>query len=311
MHISLGGHKIGPGQPAFLIAEIGCNHNGNVDLAFKLVEAAAAAKADCVKVQVFTPSLLVAEGQPQRKMLEGLTLTKGEFAQVKALTLSKGMVFLASVFDNRSVDFLHRLGVEGWKLGSGELTNLPFLQRIAEYNQPMIISCGMGTLGETEAAVDAIEAAGNRKIALLHCVSSYPCPVDEINLKAMLTLRSAFLGYPVGFSDHSTVLEVSIAAVAMGASIIERHLTLDKDLPGPDHRASLEPAEFAKMVTAIRNVETAMGTGRKTPSPSEQITKSIARKSLFARRDIRAGEMLKPEMVLAQRPGTGISPDML
>ncbi|MEK7152665.1 MAG: N-acetylneuraminate synthase family protein, partial [Patescibacteria group bacterium] len=306
----IAGRKIGPGFPSFLIAEIGCNHNGDINLAYKLVEAAALAGADCVKVQVFTPSLLVTEGQPQRAMLEGLTLTNEEFAQIKALTLSKGMVFLASVFDDRSVAFLNRLGVEGWKLGSGELTNLPFLQKIAKYNQPMIVSCGMGTLGEVEAAINVIEAAGNSKIVLLHCVSSYPCMIDEINLRAMLTLAAAFQ-YPVGFSDHSVVLEASVAAVALGASVIERHLTLDKDLPGPDHAASLTPEEFKQMVQMIRNTEVAMGTGRKTPQQGELATRSIARKSLVARQVIHAGQIITREMVDIKRPGTGLSPDAL
>lgn len=306
--ITINGRKIGEGEPCYIVAEAGVNHNGDLSLARKLVHLAARCGADCVKFQTFSVEHLVAPGHPQRELLTPLALPASAFAELKALALKEGLAFLSTPFDEPSVALLRRLGVPAWKIASGELTNLPLLERIASFGQPMLVSTGMSSLAEVEQAVEVIERADNHQIVLLHCTSAYPTPVEEVNLKAMLTLRQAF-GYPVGLSDHSMVEETGVAAVALGAVVIEKHLTLDRTLPGPDHETSLEPSQFDDMVQAIRNVERALGDGRKRPSASELPTREVARKSLFAARDIPAGQLLTRENTVFQRPGTGLGPE--
>lgn len=310
MIITINGRKVGDGEPCYIVAEIGCNHNGDIKLARKLVMEAAKAGANAVKFQAFNASKLVADGYPQQDMLAPLEFGREEFMVLNGLAKEQGMAFFASAFDDDSVALLWRLKVPIWKIPSGEITNLPMIEQIAKKGQPIIMSTGMSTLGEVEHAVNVIEKADNHQLILLHCVSSYPAPLVDTNLRAMVTLRHAF-GYPVGLSDHSIVRETAIAAVAMGASVIEKHITLSRTMEGPDHAASLEPYEFLTMVMAIRSVEEAMGTGRKGPMPSEVGTKDIARKSLVAARDIHKGEVIMPEMVNAQRPGIGIGVEEL
>lgn len=308
--ITINGRKIGPGEPCYIVAEVGVNHQGDIRLARKLIDAAALAGANAVKFQTFSVEHLVAAGHPQRELLAPLALTAADFMQLKAAAQGRGLAFLSTPFDPPSVALLWRLKVPAWKIASGELTNLPMLEEIAVKGQPMLVSTGMATLAEVERAVEVIEAAANRQIVLLSCTSSYPTPVDEVNLRAMVTLHKAF-GYPVGLSDHSLFIEVAVAAVALGACVVEKHLTLDHNLPGPDHQASLEPPQFTSMVQAIRNVEAALGDGRKRPMPSELPTREVARKSLVAARDIRQGEVITQEMVLMQRPGTGLPPEVV
>lgn len=318
---SVGERRIGSGAPVFIVAEAGVNHNGDPALARRLVDAAAECGADAVKFQTFSVDALVTRGAPkagyqveatgagesQRDMLARLELSLEVLAELKDRAAKHGLVFFSAPFDEESADVLDALGVALFKVPSGELTNLPLLRHVAAKARPVIISTGMSSLEEVERAVAVIRAAGDPPLAVLHCLSAYPAPAAEINLRAMDTL-AASLGCPVGFSDHTLGLEIAVAAVARGAAIIEKHLTTDTTLPGPDHRASLEPAQFAAMVRAIRAVESALGDGVKRPMPSESDTRRVARKSLVAARALRAGERLAADDILIKRPGTGISP---
>src|SRR5712692_10189895 len=243
----------------------------------------------------------------RRDMLARLELSLETLTALKAQASARGLVFFSAPFDEESVDVLAALGVALFKVPSGEVTNLPLLRHLAGKGRPIILSTGMSSLEEVEAAAAAIREAGDPPLAVLHCLSAYPAPVAEVNLRAMDAL-AARLGCPVGFSDHTLGIEIAVAAAARGAAIIEKHLTLDKTLPGPDHRASLDPVEFAAMVRAIRAVESALGDGTKRPMPSELDTRRVARKSLVAARPLRAGARLGAEDVLIKRPGTGISP---
>lgn len=310
-------------QKTLIIAEAGVNHNGDLDLAFALVDAAAAAGADAVKFQTFDAKSLVSvtapkagyqkvttgEAESQQAMLERLQLDDAAHRALLARCREKGITFLSSPFDIPSTDYLLGLDVPLLKIPSGEITNLPYLRHLGKSGKPLILSTGMSTLGEVEEALAVLEAAGTPRssITVLHCNTEYPTPYGDVNLRAMATLAQAF-GVTVGYSDHTPGIEVSIAAVALGAAVIEKHFTLDRNLPGPDHKASLEPAELAAMVTAIRNVEAALGSPVKAPSPSELPNRPIARKSLVATRAIRQGEPFTPDNVVAKRPGTGISP---
>lgn len=306
-----------------IIAEAGVNHNGDLDLAMRLVEVAAKAGADLVKFQTFsaarlaTPSAPKAdyqtrtteEAQSQFAMLRQLELTAEMHEALIAHCQSQGIGFFSTGFDIPSLDALASLGAERFKIASGEITNLPYLRHVGAYGKPVILSTGMATLGEIEAALDALETAGTprARTTVLHCNTDYPTPMPDVNLRAMCSIREAFK-VAVGYSDHTPGIEVPIAAVALGATVIEKHLTLDRNLPGPDHKASLEPDEFTAMVRAIRNIEQALGDGIKRPSPSEAKNKPIARKSLVAAKPIRAGEPFTPETVTAKRPGAGLSP---
>lgn len=312
---------VGPGHPCFIIAEAGVNHNGDMGLAKSLVEAAARAGADAVKFQTFRAEKMVSAEAPkatyqiettdaaesQLDMLRSLELSPEMHHELKSVCQDQGVLFLSSAFDHESVDLLADLEVPALKVPSGEITNLPLLAYMAQKGKPLIVSTGMADLAEVAEAVQAIEDTGSRELTLLHCVSNYPADAADVNLNAMDTMYRAF-GVPVGYSDHTQGIHIPLAAVALGACVIEKHLTLDRSLPGPDHRASLEPGEFGEMVSGIRAVESAMGSGRKQPAPSEANTADVARKSLTAAADIPAGTVLSSNLITAMRPGTGLPP---
>ena len=304
-----------------IIAEAGVNHNGNLDLAYQLIDVAKDAGADAVKFQTFKAENVVSKladkaeyqkratgsDKSQLEMIKKLELSFGDFVKLKKYCDKKGIMFLSTPFDHQSIDFLYDL-VDIYKIPSGEITNYPYLKHIAAKNKSIIMSTGMANLGEIEEAINTIREVNSKaKISLLHCTANYPTPYEEVNLKAMQTLAIAFK-LPVGYSDHTLGIEVPVAAVAMGANIIEKHFTLDKNLPGPDHKASLEPDELKEMVNAIRNIEKALGDGIKKPNISEIETMKVARRSLIATRDIRAEEIIKESDITIKRPGTGIPP---
>ncbi len=321
--IEIAGRKIGPSYPCFIIAEAGVNHNGDINLAHQLIDAAIQSGADAVKFQTFKAERLVTAdapkanyqllatniGESQFEMLRRLELDANAHRALIAHCRDKHILFLSTPFDEASADLLEQLEVPAFKTPSGELTNLPYLRHIARKGKPMIVSTGMAFLGEVEAAVSAIEAAGNHSFALLHCASNYPANPMDVNLRAMHIMATAF-NVPVGYSDHTVGVEVALAAVALGASVIEKHFTIDRTLPGPDHRASLEPDELATLVRGIRIVEVALGHGRKKPAASEANTIAVARKSLVAAREIHAGAVLTEDMIAIRRPGTGLPPVM-
>jgi N-acetylneuraminate synthase/N,N'-diacetyllegionaminate synthase len=322
--IEIAGRAIGTGAPVFVVAEAGVNHNGDLDLALRLVDIAAAAGADAVKFQTFTAESLVSRGarkaayqeettgagESQRDMLKRLELGGDAHARLQARAASRGLLFFSTPFDEGSADLLEALEVPVLKVPSGEVTNLPLLRHLAAKKRPIILSTGMATLDEVTDAVAAIRAGGDPPLAILHCLSAYPAPPSEVNLRAMDTLRARF-GCPIGFSDHTLGTEIALAAVARGAAIIEKHMTADQALPGPDHRASLEPPELTEMIHAIRRVESALGDGEKRPMPSELDTRDVARRSLVAARLIARGERLDRAMLAIKRPGTGIPPAAL
>lgn len=307
-----------------IIAEAGVNHNGDIDLAKKLVGEAAAAGADLVKFQTFLAKKIVSSTAPKAEY-QKLTTDSGEsqFEMIQKLELSReshevlieecrrqGIGFFSTAFDPESFDMLLDLGcVDIIKIPSGEITNLPLLRYMTRLGKPVLLSTGMSNLGEVEAAIQVIQAAGTPRhlITILHCTTEYPTPMEDVNLRAMVSMKQAF-GVAVGYSDHTPGTEVAIAAAALGATVIEKHFTLDRNLPGPDHKASLEPHELKAMVNAIRNIEVALGDGIKQASRSELKNKPIARKSIVARREINAGEFFSEDNLAAKRPGTGISP---
>ena len=315
---------IGAGHPAYVIAEAGVNHNGDIELARSLVRAAVEAGADAVKVQTFVAEQIVTRDAPkadyqvestaraesQLEMLKRLELSREDHKDLQALCRELGVAFVSTPFDLRSVVLLDELDVPFIKIGSGEVTNLPFLEYVARKGRPIVLSTGMSTLAEADEAVRTIEAAGCRDLAVLHCVSNYPADPRDANLRAMQTMAAAW-SIPVGYSDHTPGIAVPLAAVAMGASIIEKHFTLDRTLDGPDHRASLEPDAFRRMVEGIRTVEVALGSGRKEPAASEKNTARVARRSLVAARDIAAGTVLDTQDIAILRPVTGLPPVML
>ncbi len=319
--IQIGARTAGPEHPCFVIAEAGVNHNGRVDLALKLIDAAAEAGADAVKFQTFKADKLVTASAPkaeyqkkatgadesQLEALARLELPEAAHQELMAHCSRRGIIFLSTPFEEGSADLLEKLGVSAFKLPSGEITNVPFLQHVARKGKPLIVSTGMSTLGEVEAAVNAMQASGNSDIILLHCVSNYPADPRDVNLRAMHTLEAAF-GIPVGYSDHTLGNEVSFAAAALGACVIEKHLTLDRKLPGLDHQASAEPQELAALVMGIRKIESARGTGIKRPASSEANTADVARKSLVAAEDLPAGSVLSEKLIAIRRPGTGLPP---
>lgn len=304
-----------------IIAEAGVNHNGDINLAYKLIDAAKACGADIVKFQTFNPELEVsrfaekAEYQKtntgnddnQLEMLKELALSHEDFVKLKAYCEKVGIEFLSTPFELESVDFLISLGCRLWKIPSGEITNYPYLIKIAKTGFPIIMSTGMSSMEEVEAAVKLLKENGCGEISLLHCVTEYPAPFEDVNLRAMNSLKERFK-VKVGYSDHTTGIEIPIAAVAMGAEIIEKHFTLDKNMEGPDHKASLNPAELKAMVDAIRNVEKAVGNGCKVPADSEKKNIAIARKSIVAKCNIKAGEKLTEANITTKRPGNGVSP---
>ncbi len=319
--IKIGERHIGEGEPVFIVAEAGVNHNGDVELAKRLVEAARDVGADAVKFQTWVTEKLVAPNaqmaeyqrrnigrdETQFEMLKRLELSYDEFNELKAYADQRGMLFFSTPDEEESADFLEELGVPLFKAGSGEVTNLPFLSYLASKNKPIILSTGMSTLGEVEAAIRSIEETGNHQLVLLHCVSNYPADPADCNLRAMGTLAAAF-HYPVGFSDHTLGIEVAIAAVAHGACVLEKHLTLDKTLPGPDHKMSLDREEFAAMVEAIRRVGAALGDGIKRPTPSEIETKRVVQKAIVVARHIRKGQRFEQADLTLRRTSEGLGP---
>jgi len=310
-------------QHTLIIAEAGVNHNGDLQMAKRLIDEAAAAGADLVKFQTFNASRQVTRSakkadyqtqttdssESQHAMLQRLELTEAMHRELIAHCDSRHIGFFSTGFDIECVDLLVRLGQEQFKIPSGEITNLPYLRHIGQLNKRIILSTGMATLGDIEAAIEVLEQAGTprHKLTVLHCTTGYPTPMAEVNLRVMQSLRATF-GVDIGYSDHTPGIEVAIAAVAMGASVIEKHFTLNCNLPGPDHQASLEPAELGAMVAAIRNIEVALGDGIKRLTPSEARNKPGARKSLVASRAVKAGEIFNADNLTTKRPGTGVSP---
>lgn len=319
--IDVAGRKIGHGHPVFVIAEAGVNHNGELQLAEELVDAASEAGADAVKFQTFSADRLVtrtaAKAQYQQQttggqesqytMLQRLELTIADHERLFARAQQRGVLFLSTPFDQASADLLFELDVPAVKVGSGDLTNLPLLRYLARHGKPIILSTGMAYLGEVEEAVHCIQEHSDAGLVLLHCVSDYPAHERDVNLRAMNTLARVF-GLAAGYSDHTLGIAIPIAAVALGACVIEKHLTLDRSLPGPDHRLSLEPRQFSAMVKAIRDVESCLGDGIKRPTASEQDVARAARKSVVSIVDISQGTAVTADMLAIKRPGTGIPP---
>ncbi len=306
-----------------IIAEAGVNHNGNFDLAMQMIDAAADAGADYVKFQTAVPELVIStiapkaeyqkettgSEQSQLEMCRAIHLPLSDYAPLAKACRERGIGFMSTPFDPVSIDCLAELDMDYWKIPSGEITNLPYLRKIARKGGKVILSTGMSTFPEVEAAVDVLVKGGIPKsdIALLHCTTQYPTPMEAVNLRAMLALEKLGCG-AIGYSDHTVGIEVPVAAVAMGAKVIEKHFTLNKSLPGPDHRASLSPAELKSMVSAIRNIEKALGDGEKKVAEAERPNIEVARKSIVAARDIRKGEIFTEDNITVKRPGSGISP---
>ena len=307
-----------------IIAEAGVNHNGSLELAKQLIDKAVEAGVDIIKFQTFKSEKLVSKAAKQAEyqqrnigkqdegqlaMLKKLELSQADHEELIAYCKEKGIRFFSTAFDMYSIDYLHSLDMGLWKIPSGEITNYPYLRKIAQYKESVILSTGMCELSDIEAALNVLLKFGVKKeqITILHCNTEYPTPFADVNLKAMLEIGEKF-GVQIGYSDHTEGIEVPIAAVALGATVIEKHFTLDKNMEGPDHKASLEPDELKAMVMAIRNIEQALGSGHKTISDSERKNIEIARKSIVAACLIQAGELLTEENLTVKRPGTGISP---
>ena len=325
--VRIGDRAIGEG-PAFVIAEAGVNHDGDPALAHALIDAAADAGADAVKFQTFDPDALVTAGAPlapyqaapesgldgraadQREMLQRLALPLDAWPALQRHAVERGLTFLSTPFDEASAELLDRLDVPAFKVGSGDLTDIPFLERLARRGRPLLVSTGMATMAEVAAAVDAIAGAGAPPLVLLHCVSSYPAAATDANLRAIETMRRAF-GIPVGWSDHSPGIEVAISAATLGAAVIEKHLTTDRSRPGPDHRSSLEPDEFRALVTAVRDVSATLGDGVKRPVAAEAEIARVARRSLHWTRPLAGGTTVGVGDVAVLRPATGLAPDRL
>lgn len=311
-------------KKVLIIAEAGVNHNGDITIAKKLIDAAANAEVDYVKFQTFKAETIVSPtakkatyqtknsndgNDSQFQMLKKLELSHEDHLILIEYCNQKNIKFFSTAFDVDGVHYLDTLGLDRFKIPSGEMTNFPYLRAIAQKNKPIILSTGMGALGEIEETLAILLQYGAKRedITILHCNTEYPTPMEDVNLMAMITIGQAF-GVKIGYSDHTLGIEVPIAATALGATVIEKHFTLDRDLPGPDHKASLEPEELKSMVIAIRNIEKAIGgNGRKEPSPSEYKNKDIARKSIHLKRNIKAGELLTESDIIALRPGDGIS----
>lgn len=301
-----------------IIAEAGVNHNGDIKLAKKLIDVAVEAKADYVKFQSFTAEKLVSKiakkaeyqkqttdsNESQFEMIKKLELSEKDHLELIEYCKLKKIGFMSSPFDTDGIGYLDSLGVDFFKIPSGEITNLPYLRELARFDKPIILSTGMANLGEVE---DAVEILKNKKLTILHCNTEYPTPMTDVNLKAMLTMKDHFK-VDVGYSDHTLGIEVAIAAVALGATVIEKHFTLDKSMEGPDHKASLAPEELKQMVSSIRNIEKVFGSGIKEPSNSEKKNIEIARKSIVALTNIKVGDTFSKDNLTVKRPGTGVSP---
>ena len=321
-NIQLGNRVVGDGAPVFVIAEAGVNHNGDVRLALELVDAAARVGADAVKFQAFVTDEVVTSraekaayqiattgsSGSQREMLKALELSPADHRALQTRCEERSVVYLCTPYDEPSVEMLDGLGVPAFKIASTDTTNVPLLRRIAAKSRPVLLSTGMSTLAEVETAVGTLKRAGlDGKIVLLQCTSEYPAPAREANLRAMRTMREAF-ECPVGFSDHTEGIEVAVWAVAAGACVIEKHFTLDRTMKGPDHPASLEPAEFGALVRAARHIEEVLGTGVKQLMPSERSNTKLVRRSLVAQRHIAAGAVLTADDLACKRPANGLSP---
>jgi N,N'-diacetyllegionaminate synthase len=318
--IRIGLKRIGEKQPCFVIAEAGVNHNGQLDIAKKLVDVAVSAKVDAVKFQTFKAEGVVTDNigiapyaqknigrnLRQLEMIKQYELTYEEFTQLKKYCDQKKILFLSTPHSFDAIDFLEDL-VPAYKFGSGDLTNTPTLQYAARKHKPIILGTGMATLNEVRAAIRAIHATGNHDIIALHCTTNYPCPLAEVNLRAMLTMQNT-LNCLVGYSDHTMGFTIPIMAATLGAVVIEKHFTLDKKMSGPDHGASLEPQELTQMVTAIRNVETTLGSYAKKPTRSEKEIMKFVRKSIVANQPIKKGAIIRKNMLVIKRPGIGLPP---
>lgn len=319
--IRVGDRGIGPGLPVYVIAEAGVNHNGELSLAETMVKVAADSGADAVKFQAFTSDALASRGAPlaeyqkksvrgarsQRKMLEKLELKKSDFEALMAACDKAEIEFLASPFDLESLEMLLDLGVSAVKVASPELTDTPLLERIAKKKASALVSTGAATMAEIRTAMSVLRSGRLRNIALFHCVSSYPAPYEQSNLRVIKTLENAF-GVPVGYSDHSPGIHIGVAAVAAGALLLEKHFTLDRKLPGPDQALSLEPSELHSFVSAVRQVELALGSADKSPQEAEVNVRESARKSIVTTRAVKKGEKFKPDMLTTKRPASGIEP---
>lgn len=307
-----------------IIAEAGVNHNGSLEIAKRLVDEASSAGVDIIKFQTFKAEKLVSKAAQQAEyqkknigkgeetqyaMLKKLELSNEQHEELIAYCKSKNIRFFSTAFDMDSIDYLHSLNLGLWKIPSGEITNYPYLKKIASYKEPVILSTGMCELTDIENAINVLVGNGVSKdiITVLHCNTEYPTPMKDVNLKAMLEIKEKF-GVKIGYSDHTEGIEIPIAAVALGATVIEKHFTLDKNMEGPDHKASLEPSELKAMVKSIRNIEQALGTGHKTISESERKNIEIARKSIVAAKDIKEGDIFTEDNITVKRPGNGISP---
>lgn len=305
----------------YIIAEAGVNHNGNRELALKMIDAAKNSGCDCIKFQTFRTDSLVTPNakkaryqvvntgneENQYDMLKKLELTYDDFKILKQYCEKIGIDFMSTPFDKESVDLLEKLGIIRYKMSSGDLTNKDLLEYVADKKKPIILSTGMSTMDEVEEAVKWIEERGNREITLLHCTSNYPTSCDEVNMKAMVTLSERF-SYKVGYSDHTEGIHIPVLAVAMGAEVIEKHFTLDKQMQGPDHKASLNVSELSELVKEIRDIEAAIGDGIKRPAYSEMSTREAARKSIVVNKALKKGTELTMEDLDIKRPGTGIAP---
>lgn len=320
--VDFGGRRVGPDEPCFIIAEAGVNHDGSMDRARELIDRAAEAGVDAVKFQAFiTEELITPEapkagyqvettGKPgsQRDMLKALELGEPQQARLKAHCDERGLIYLCTPYDHQSIDMLDRIDTVGFKIASTDTVNVPLLRHLASKGRPAILSTGMSSLAEVEQGIDALHAGGLAgKIAVLQCTSEYPAPIEQVNLRAIQTLERAF-GLPVGFSDHTPGIGASPWAIPLGACIIEKHFTLDRCLPGPDHRASIEPDELCELVATIRNVEAALGDGVKRALPSELQNKPKMQKSVVARQPIAAGTEIAAAALTCKRPGTGLPP---
>lgn len=308
-------------EKVLIIAEAGVNHNGDIQLAKQLVDVAVESKADAVKFQTFISEKCIVKGankakyqeettgndEDQLEMVKKLELPYEAFIELKEYCGKKHIIFMSTPFDLESADFLNRIELEIFKIPSGEITNYPLLKKVGQFQKRVIMSTGMSSIDEIRSAITVLNGEGTTDISLLHCNTQYPTPIEDVNLRAMLTLKKEF-GVSVGYSDHTKGIEVPIAAVAMGAEIIEKHFTLDKNLPGPDHKASLEPNELACMIDGIRNIEKALGSYEKKVTDSEWENIAIARKSIVALKTIKKGEIFTEENLTVKRPGTGISP---
>jgi len=340
MKIKINNKYVGEDEPAFIIAEAGVNHNKNFNLAKKLIDIAKNSGADAVKFQIFKAEDLVSKyakmvsyqkenigtKESQKEMLKKLELDYGDFKELKKYCDRKNIIFLSTPHTEDAIDFLEPL-IPAYKIGSGDLTNIPFLKKVAVKGKPIILSTGMATMEEVEDSLKVLYTEGNKQVVILHCTTNYPCPLEEVNLRAMQSMQKE-LNCLVGYSDHTIGILTSIAAIAMGARIIEKHFTLDKNLPGPDHKASLEPAELKKMIHDIRNVENRfkkgekienilktipniekiLGNPNKKPTKSEEKIKKLIRKSIVANVDIPKGTIITKNMLSIKRPGTGIAP---